>query len=662
MGRICLFLRVSTSGQQLESQEDSLRRAAFADGYKEDDIIVIGKKESAIKLSEEEREGLNELKALIDKEKIECCYISEISRLSRVPSTLYSIREFLFLHKVQLKCLHPQFTLLTEDRSKYDATANIVFSLFGAMAEQEMLEKKERFARGKRQKAEENKYNGGRLPYGYRIDKENGNLIVVDEYEGSIVKQIYDLYEGGLSQPKIAKELNDTGRANIKISLINNILTNESYTGKKIKHKNASYERAYTPIITQEQFDRCRIIANSNNSNISKAKNIYYAEHLIKCEKCGAYWSATGCKASYHCSAAYKSASLWNYEYHKKERCNNKTSISINVVDSILWYVAIEQEARFRELDTKEALQTSIQESERIKNILINIEPRIKDNQGKMERLQEMYIDGLSKETYNRKKQVLLEERNNIRLEELKYKDELKHIEETIKELKDRQLSQSLSISDVMDIMNGKIDSIFGTYPMIHAENKRKIAQITDDAERYKIIHRQIKSIEIVPSIIKYPFNSGEKEVKCKRIIVHTFLPTEYGKELGETEGKYLFYSIPNGGFGPLILDMAPEMIDENTTQIYNCDDKTYEYCDEISNAIYLDRYRDNPKNKKRTAKSEMKIQNIGDKLSIKELMRKYGLSYAKVYDWLHNGKISSVMIDGVYYVSPNDADEIFGK
>jgi len=662
MGRIVLFLRVSTLGQQLESQEDSLRRAALADGNKEDDILVIGKKESAIKLSEEEREGLNELKELIDKEEIDCIYIAELSRLSRRPQILYSIRELLLQKKIQLKCMNPQFTLLNNDRTKYDSSANLIFSLFGALAEQEMLEKKERFARGKKRKAEENKYCGGRVPYGYKVDRAQDKLIVVDEHEGEIVKLIYDLYEKGLSQPKIAKELNDSGKADIKISLINNILTNESYVGKKRKTKNASYERAYPPIITQEQYDKCRKIANSNNSTISKAKNIYYAEHLIRCKSCGAYWSATGCKASYHCSAAYKSASLWNYEYHKKERCNNKNSISINVVDSILWYVAIEQEAYYREQDTKEAIQSYIRESERINSILKNIEPRIKENQGKIERLQEMYIDGLSKETYNRKKQLFIEERNNIKSEEIRYKDQLKHIQETINDLKDRQLSQSLSISDVKDIMNGKIDSILNTYPIIHGENKRKISQITDDAERYKIIHRQIKSVEIVPSIIKYPFNSGEKEVKCKKIIVHTFLPTEYGKELGKTEGKYYFYSIPNGGCGPLILDMSPEMIDEDTTMIYNCDKNIYEYCDEISGAIYLDRFRDIPKNKRRTEKNEMRIQNIGNKLSIKELMKKYGLTYGKVYTWIHNGKVPSEMIDGIYYVSPNDAEEVFGK
>ncbi len=118
MSKVILFVRVSTLQQHLESQEDALRRAAIADGYSEDDFVIIGKKESAIKLDEEEREGLNELKEYLATGEIDCIYIFELSRLSRRPLILYSIREQLLKAKVQLKCLNPQFTLLTQDRSQ----------------------------------------------------------------------------------------------------------------------------------------------------------------------------------------------------------------------------------------------------------------------------------------------------------------------------------------------------------------------------------------------------------------------------------------------------------------------------------------------------------------------------------------------------------------
>ena len=664
MGRILLFVRVSTLGQQLESQEDTLKRAALADGHSEKDIIVIGQKESAIKLSEEEREGLNQLKLIIDTQEIDCIYISELSRLSRQPKDLYTVRELLIRKKIQLKCLHPQFNLLTEDRTKYDATANIIFSLFGALAEQEMLEKKERFARGKKRKAAESKYNGGNVPYGYTIDKTKDNLIVVDKTQGEIVRLIYDLYENGMSQPKIAKELHQTGRANIKISLINKILLNESYTGKIIKTKNASYERSYPPIITHEQYVKCRKIANANSTTYSKTKNVYYAEHLVRCKTCGAFWSATGSKASYHCSSAYKSNSLWNYEYHRKEKCDNKISLSINILDSILWYVAIEKEAKYLEHAAGENVNNYINEINLIKEKLRNIEPRILELNDKKNRLREMYIDGLSKVLYDKKNNEIQIQTNQIREEENRYNSELKRLEETVKFLKSKKEFQPLPKDIIKEILNGNIEFLKDTYPFYHSKLKLKISKITDDKTRYEIIHRHLKTIEVHSTVIKYPFKIGVKDVKCKRIIVHTNTYPYGNYKLFDTQHKFEFYSIPNGGHGALILNTSPEEYDEfdYTAMFYDYECNSYRPFDEISNMIYLERYHDIPKKNRRNDAKEKRLQEIGNKLSVKRICSKYNLTYSYVYNRLHSGNVPCTMIGGVLYVEPNIAEENFGN
>jgi predicted RNA-binding protein with RPS1 domain len=155
MKKAVLFVRVSTEKQTLESQIAALKRTAFIDGYGDNDIIVIAKKESGVKLKEAEREGLNELKSVIEQNDVDCVYIFELSRLSRDPMTLYSVRDKIFKNnKVQLKCLKPSFSLLEEpDRIKFDTMGSLVFSIFGCFAEQEVVEKKERFHRGKKQKA-----------------------------------------------------------------------------------------------------------------------------------------------------------------------------------------------------------------------------------------------------------------------------------------------------------------------------------------------------------------------------------------------------------------------------------------------------------------------------------------------------------------------------
>lgn len=83
--KVILFVRVSTENQELESQIESLKNAAFIDGYTDEDLIVIAKKESGIKLKEAEREGLNELKRTIERNDIDGVYLFELSRLSRDP-------------------------------------------------------------------------------------------------------------------------------------------------------------------------------------------------------------------------------------------------------------------------------------------------------------------------------------------------------------------------------------------------------------------------------------------------------------------------------------------------------------------------------------------------------------------------------------------------
>ena len=69
-----------------------------------------------------------------------------------------------------------------------------------------MIQKKVRFHRGRRKLAEEGKYNGGNIPYGYRIDYEQGKLIVIDEQDAAVVREVFNLYESGISQPKLAAE------------------------------------------------------------------------------------------------------------------------------------------------------------------------------------------------------------------------------------------------------------------------------------------------------------------------------------------------------------------------------------------------------------------------------------------------------------------------
>lgn len=644
--RVCLFVRVSTVEQHLESQETLLRQAALADGYNETDCILIGNKESAIKLSEEEREGLNELKSLVQSDNIDCVYIAELSRLSRQPETLYSVRKFLLDHKVQLKCLKPQFTLLTDDRTKFDPNANIIFSLFGALAEQEMIEKKERFARGKKQKAIEGKYNGGNIPFGYRINKDRDNLIEIDEEQSLIVQEIYNLYEKGVSQPKIAAEFRRRGQDNVTISLVSHVLKNASYTGVARKSKYASYFRSYPVIISPQQFQNCRRIANQNNVRLSKARNVYYAEHLVRCPNCGSYWSPTGSKVSYHCSQNAKSNKVWALENHKgKKKCSNSTSISINILDCILWEVAHKREASLILCANQQDIDQNEQEAQILRTKLDNIKPRIQKEEQKKERLREMYVDGLSRQTYNKKNKEITEAIADIIKEEKQFKKELQHVEETIASIKAKM---SLAKPYFHLFENGGFEYYNPTVKIRMQLEMQLHSEITSDIERKKIIQRHIKEVEVIPTLVRFPFKNGVRDSRFRKIIVHCFsLPNE------DNEKEVEYYTFGNAGKGlPLILDVQPDEIDENTPMLYSYLDNEYCPFEDIAPSCFEIRFRDVPKKVRRDEEKQKNLELIGNRVSLRQASSTTGISYWKLFDWVKKGIISSQMIVGKYYVS----------
>ena len=90
MSKKCICLvRVSTEQQKLEGQKEKVISAAISDGYKLEEIAVVEGKESAIKLQEEERETLNEMKNIIAQyPTIESVYVFAIDRLARKVSII----------------------------------------------------------------------------------------------------------------------------------------------------------------------------------------------------------------------------------------------------------------------------------------------------------------------------------------------------------------------------------------------------------------------------------------------------------------------------------------------------------------------------------------------------------------------------------------------
>lgn len=572
MGKAILFLRVSTASQELASQETAARKLAHTKGYTDDDILApIQYKESAVKLEEKDRQGLQDLYATLEERTdIEAVFVTELSRLSRQEIVLFKIRDYLIERKIQLICENPPFELLDKDY-KLDSTAALIFSIFGCFARQEAIEKKERFARGKEQKAIEGKFSGGNIPFGYAIDKERDNLIVIDPENAELVKEIFRLYESGISQPKLAKHYAYNGDKKITISLINNILNNERYTGRKRIFKGSSYARSYPIIISPEQFDKCRDIANSNNTNADKTQKIYYANHLIRCTECGCYFSTLSSKCLYRCYDAYSPTR--DYNNYKTPRCTNHINISINLIDSLLWKIAKEEELHYILNAASSDKETYIKKAEEVKKKLYAIKNTLDKTEKKKKRILENYEEGhITSEEKKQKLEKIQEERYSIIQEQIKIENNLERLEELIRGI------NSLYGFDDFESIKGNLEKIINI--------KEKIDLIQDDKERSEIIHRHIQYLTVVSKEIEYEFGIGKRLTKARYISIW----------LHKGDIQY-YYAISSGGGNMMIIAS-----DSSGNLLEKID---YEY---------LPRFVDKAKQERRSKEKEERIKTDKDK------------------------------------------------
>jgi DNA invertase Pin-like site-specific DNA recombinase len=522
MAKAIIWCRVSTTQQEFDSQKKDLINKAIRDGFKDEaDRIVIGEAgASAIKMNEVYQKEVNKLIETIDTiPGVTTIYVWEVSRLARNEIAFYQMKDKIIKSKIQLICNVPQIKLL-DDNGEVNHGMEITLNLLVTLAKQEMEIKMKRFDRGRRRKAAEGKWTGGTLSYGYTIDYDRDKLIVVDERKAENVRRIFNLYESGFSQAAIAKDFFERGITEVSLHQINRILNNERYTGKMMIH-DGTIERAFPAIITQEQYDECRKIADKNNLTLSKAKNIYYGDHIVKCYKCGRYCVVQG--VMYHCYDAFNRLKKYN-NFVNPENCDNHLCISVNVMESLLWHVAIEVETEYilhsAEKDRK-LYQNKIDD---LRAKFENIDNRLTKCDNKRKRVRDVYLDGdMTIEERDKRYQKIEMERREILDEKLEYQNDIRHYEELIE-----NVFSKYSFDDVKSI-EGNLEQIM--------KLSQQIAGITDDKERSEIVHRHFKKITFEDATIEVDFKIGRKKTKASFIKIYLYNDTVL----------YYFF-VPNNG------------------------------------------------------------------------------------------------------------------
>ena len=455
MKKVIVLSRVSTEGQDLTQQTDEVLREVHKDGYTDSNIIIIEDKESAIKLSEEERHGLNMMKDHINNNpNIKWVYIYELSRLSRRQLVLFSIRDFLVERKIQLICLKPYFRLL-EVNGEMSQTGSLMFSLFSSLSESEMMLKQERMMRGRRRNKELGKSVGGRPPFGYDVDKNK--RYVIDPKNSLIISRIFKDYGyNNKSMRGIAIELKEEGyfsnpSLNATHQYIQRILNNPIYKG----------EFPYPPIITAELFSVVQQnISRYNTNKITRKKEPFLLKGLVCDAKTGYILSINGAIDTY-------------FSKH-----HSGVAIRKNNIDPVVWEHSKIMYERY--VMNKDKLLTLIksQYQTTAKKISV-VDQEIKDIGIKLERVEESYILGrISKKKSEQLRTRLLEEKK------LKRSRREQFIDQFIKKRKQKQCiildtinEELLTHDDKVSIINKVVSVIMvekpnPTYSIIKVYNR----------------------------------------------------------------------------------------------------------------------------------------------------------------------------------------------
>lgn len=460
-----ILSRVSTIGQDNTQQTDEVLKECHKDGYSDDDIILIEQKESAVKLDEEHRLSLHELKATILKNEgqIGCVYVYEISRIGRRSEVNYSIRNFLQEHHVQLVVLKPYIKLFDENFHIVES-ANMIFAIFNALAENEGYLRKERTMRGQRKAQSEGKAVTGRVPFGYCVEPKT-HMILVDEEKAEIVRKLYDMYANqDYSTVMLARYFHETGEIPSRVTVgsmcrrIGKMLTNPAYIGKFPKSSRSDgklVRNIYPPIMTNELYDKVQAKKLANfRSQKKSTKHIYYCKGILLDEITQQKFVPRVVSGSY----------FFIYDDFNSRR---QISIPINLLDSIVWHITKEYRLNNLPISTKEIINTAKNKRSVLLKKANTTKKRIADYKSQILKINERIVSG--------------------RLREVVGDAMLDRVDAAISQLEEEFIVTMLEIHHYDEVITRYSNEVV---------TSASLDRITDDKERMIIIQKCIKSIE----------------------------------------------------------------------------------------------------------------------------------------------------------------------
>jgi len=312
---VVLYARVSSEKQaekdlSLPAQLKSLREYALSREWN----IVHEYVDAAESARTADRPQFQEMIALAKQKTppFQTILVWKLNRFARNREDSIVFKSLLRKRGIQVISINEKF----ED----NATGKLMEAIIEAMDEFYSANLAQDTVRGMRENASRGFWNGGKIPYGYQIEKvatgkntKHKLKIVPDEAE--VIKRIYSLCFNNHGLKDISKILNRDGlrrRTGLpwSTSTIAYILKNETYTGTMVwrdrKNKNQIIKtpNAHEAVISKDDYVRAQKLLQKRTRFVVPPRALasdHLLSSLLKCKKCGHSMAACGAKAGkYH--------------------------------------------------------------------------------------------------------------------------------------------------------------------------------------------------------------------------------------------------------------------------------------------------------------------------------------------------------------------------
>ena len=416
------YLRVSTE-TQTEKYGLDMQRQKIID-YCERNVVTIDKwyVDGGYSGSKLDRPDIQKLLDDAENGLIGRVFIYKLDRMSRdVIDTLNLI--YRILPKYGVKVIS-----MTEEIRTENPMDKVMLTMNAAMNQYEREVIRMRMSAGMVERVKKGYWmGGGRTPYGYYYDRNDG-ILHIDREQAELVRNAYMLYLDGTSCDKISKMLGFKGER-----IVTQILKRKSNIGY-IVYNGKTYKGLHEPIVDEKTYYDVQDMMKKRSTN-SHVSNGNLLTGLCYCGVCGARmrYQKWG---SYHKLVCYSQDLHSGKDYMKKsDHCNN-AKIKANYVEHEVENCFIQFAINIEDSKPESIDRTDI------------IDKQIKSINAKIKKLYDLYIERQSDNLLD----MINSEEEKVRDLELEIIAERNDSNDGLSEEKISQIKHMADIWDVLKI------------------------------------------------------------------------------------------------------------------------------------------------------------------------------------------------------------------